>query len=146
MTDEKLTGRADHAKRLAELRAGGGGKPAAATAEPPSVEDEQEPDPYSIRSADRQQKVMLELRFKNGNAKALAYSYLVSIDFDPSKGIRMDFSGYDVGITGRNLHPLFAGLCAQRVAAVNETDELHAEATLPDTATVVTGIEVVDDE
>lgn len=146
MTDEKFTDRVDPTKRLAELRAGGGGKGAPDATGPVAVGLEDEPDPFSTLSADRQQKVMLELRFKDGNAKALAYSYLVSIDFDPSAGIRMDFSGYDVRITGRNLHPLFAGLCAQRVAVVTETDDLHADATLPKDATVVTEIEITPSE
>ena len=43
---------------------------------------------------------------------------------------------------GRNLGPLFAGLVAQRVAAVREMDDLTAEAFLPPTATVVTQISV----
>ena len=85
---------------------------------------------------------MVEFRLLNGNAKALAYSYLVALDMDPSVGIRMDFSGYTVAITGRNLRPLFDGLCAQRVAVVREMDALQAEATAAPGAAIVTGIEI----
>jgi len=103
-----------------------------------------ETDAYSLVSSQRQQKLMLELRFKTGNARALAYSYLVGIDFDPSAEIKMDFSGYVVQIVGRNLNPLFAGLVAQRVSVVTEQDDLQAEATLPEDATVVTKIEITE--
>lgn len=97
---------------------------------------------FSLVSPDRRQKLMLELRFKTGNATALAYSYLVSVTLDPSQALVMDFSGYEVTLSGQNLRPLFAALVAQRVAVVRETDGLHAEALLPQGVTVVTGIEV----
>lgn len=146
MSDKKFSDRVDPAKRLAELRDGDGGKAAPAAEEPLAVELDDDQEAYSVLSADRQHKLMVEFRFKTGNARAFAYSYLVSIEFDPSKEIRMDFSGYEVRIAGRNLNPLFAGLVAQRVAVVNEMDDLHAEATFPKSAMVVTRIEVVDSE
>jgi hypothetical protein len=142
MSDKKFSDRIDPGKRLAELRDGGSSKPAPEAEEPVAVELEEEPDAFSVISADRQHKLMVEFRLKSNNARAFAYSYLVTIDFNPSDGIRMDFSGYEVKITGRNLHPLFAGLCAQRVAVVNEIDDLHAEATLAQDAPVVTRIEI----
>ncbi|NCY02081.1 MAG: hypothetical protein EBX36_04015 [Planctomycetia bacterium] len=49
---------------------------------------------YSLVSADRRQKMMVVFRFKTGNAVALAYGYLVSVEYDPSLAIQMDFSGY----------------------------------------------------
>ena len=60
---------------------------------------------FSTRSADRHQKVMLELRFKTGDATALAYSYLVRADCNPSTGIVLDFSACTVRVEGRNLRP-----------------------------------------
>lgn len=99
---------------------------------------------YSVSSADRRQKAMLEFRFLSGNAKALAYSYLIGIDFDPSAGIVLDFSQYRVTVRGRNLGPLFENLAAQRVAFVRETDGLQAEATVAEGDTVVTRIEIAD--
>ena len=142
MTDEGFQERLDASKRLADLRSGTG-KPAVAEGGGPPDAAEEDAPAFSTLSADRQQKVMLELRFKTGNARALAYSYLVSMQFDPSAGIIMDFSGYEVRISGQNLHPLFAGLVAQRVAVVNEIDDLQAEASQPKDATIVTKIEVV---
>jgi hypothetical protein len=143
MTD-RYSAKGDAARRLAELRKG----------EPePSVTEEGdglefEPDDaqaaFTILSADRQHKLMVEFRFLTGNAKGLAYSYLVGADFNPSEGIKLDFSGYAVAITGRNLRPLFDGLIAQRVAVVREMDALHAEANLEDKATAVTSIKVTE--
>lgn len=97
---------------------------------------------YSVLSADRAQKAMCEFRLKDGNAVALAYSYLVKAEFDPSLGIELDFSAHVVKLTGKNLAPVFSGLVAQRVAVVRELDELQAEAALGEAATVVTGISV----
>jgi hypothetical protein len=109
-----------------------------------ALEAEEEGESFSTLSADRQQKIMLELRLKNGNAKALAYSYLVGIDFDPSEGIMLNFSGHEVRISGRNLRPLVSGLVSQRVAAVQEVDDLYVEATSAPAATVVTRIVVTE--
>ena len=143
MTDDRTRNRGDAASRLAELR-GGGRTIAEEPEEPMALEVEEEGASFSTLSADRQQKVMLELRFKTGNAKALAYSYLVGIDFDPSEGIMLNFSGHEVRISGRNLRPLFSGLVSQRVAAVQEMDDLYVEAASAPAATVVTRILVTE--
>jgi hypothetical protein len=141
MTDNRTRNQGDAASRLAELR-GGGKRTPGEPEEPVAPEAEEEGPSYSTVSADRMQKVMLELRYKTGNAKALAYSYLVGIDFDPSEGIMLDFSGYEVRISGQNLRPLFSGLVAQRVAAIQEVDDLYAEASSAPVTTVVTRIVV----
>ncbi len=141
MIDDRTRSRGDTASRLAELRSGARG-----TAEPPeepmALEADEEGESFSTLSADRQQKIMLELRLKNGNIKARTYSYLVGIDFDPSEGILLDFTASEVRIEGRNLRPLLSGLIAQRVAVVQEIDDLYAEATSAPVATVVTRIVV----
>lgn len=85
---------------------------------------------------------MLELWFLTGSARALAYGYLVAVEYDPSGGLALDFSAVTVRITGRNLGPLFTGLAAQRVTVVREEDELQAAAREPDTVTRVTRISV----
>jgi hypothetical protein len=139
---ERNSSMVDSARRAAELRQG---KPAPAAADgEDGLEFEQE-DPsgaFSILSADRQQKVMIDFRQMTGDAKALAYSYLVACEIDASAQIKLDFSGYTVAITGRHLRPLYDGLVAQRVAWVRVMDEMHADANLPEKATVVTGIDI----
>ena len=133
--NDKHSSMGDSARRLAEIRQ---------ASKEPKTEDDlilepegEETKAYSILSADRQRKVMLELRFLNGNAEALAYSTFVNGKFNPSVGIKMDFTGYEVTIGGRNLRPLFEGLVAQRVQVVRETDPLQAEADAQPGETVV---------
>src|SRR5665213_2303550 len=84
----------DSARRLAELRREQREPSAAEAGDGLDFEAEEGEAAFTILSADRQHKLMVEFRLLNGNAKALAYSYLVALDMDPSVGIRMDFSGY----------------------------------------------------
>jgi hypothetical protein len=144
--NERKSGLIDSARRAAELRQGKA-EPSAADGDG-GLEFEQEDASaaFSIISADRQQKVMVDFRKLNRNRKALGYSFLAACEIDPSEAIKMDFSGYEVTITGRNLDPLYDGLVAQRVAWVRVMDELHADANLPEGATVVTGIEITKNE
>jgi hypothetical protein len=142
MKDEKFPRPGDAAERLAELRSGK--KPAEAASEADLLDAEaSEHKAFSTVSADRMQKIMLVLCFKNGNAAAKPYSYLAGIDFNPSKGIVLDFVSSEVKITGLNLKPLFDALSAQRVQSIQEMDELYAEATGTPTETVVTRIEII---
>jgi hypothetical protein len=136
----------DSARRLAELRQRKSEPPAPENVDGLEIEPEESSGAFSVISADRQQKLMIDFRRLNGNRKALAYSYLVACDFDPSEAIKLDFSGYAVTITGRNMGPLYDGLVAQRVAVVREMDGLQADANLPAKATVVTSIKVTEVE
>jgi hypothetical protein len=141
MKDEKLHKPGDAAERLAELRAGK--KPAESTSDSDLLEaGESEEKAFSTVSADRMQKIMLVLWFKDGNAAAKPYSYLAGIDFNPTEGIVLDFVSSEVKITGLNLQPLFDALAAQRVQSIQEMDELYAEADGEMDGTVVTRIEV----
>jgi hypothetical protein len=141
MKDEKIPRSGDAATRLAELRAGK--KPLESTEEAGLLDDEEsEHKAFSTVSADRQQKIMLELRFKTDNAEAFPYSYLVRAKFNPTNGILLDFGVAEVKISGLNLRPLYAGLVTQRVAMIPEVDELYAEAEGATAGTVVTRIEV----
>ena len=127
MSDDKFRKPGDAASRLNDLRTGKGAS--AATAEPSSEKAlEGDREAFSAVSADQTQKMMVVLRFKNGTAKAISYSYLFDIDIDPSNAIVMDFIRSEVRIEGRNLWPLFSGLSAHRIAKVEEIDDLHAEA------------------
>ena len=145
MTNDRYGKPTDPAGKLKELRSPPRDKSKDQPAEP-MAEDEEAGDgeSFSTLSADRQQKIMLELRFKDGNARAFPYNFMAGMAFNPSKGIEIDFTGYNVAIEGRNLRPLFSGLVAQRVAYVQEMDELYAEATLGEDETAVTRIEIND--
>ena len=89
---------------------------------------------------------MLELRFKTDDAEAFPYSYLTRARFNASNGILLDFAVAVVKISGQNLRPLYAGIVAQRIAFVQEVDDLYAEATAAPATTVVTQIEVKEPE
>jgi hypothetical protein len=138
MSDDKFRKTSDAATRLAELREGK--KPLEPTEEEGDVEA------FSTISADGQQKVMLELRFKTDDAEAFPYSYLVRAKFNRSEGILLDFGVAEVRISGLNLRPLYAGVVTQRVAMIPEVDELHAEAEGAASGTVVTRIEIKEPE
>lgn len=78
----------------------------------------------------QERAMMLELRKKDGNVVALAYSWLERADFDPSVGVLLKFGVEKVKITGRNLNAeqrpgvrLFAGIVRHRVPWIQEADE-----------------------
>lgn len=95
----------------------------------------------------RDRAIMLELRKKDGNVKALGYSWLSQADFDPSIGITLHFGSQQVKILGRNLNAehrpnvrLFAGILRHRVPWIQEADE-HAEMKSGDHDCVIETIE-----
>ena len=99
---------------------------------PPRDGEEETPDDLGafgwLRGV-RDRALMLELRFKDGSVKALAYAWLEKAEFDPSVGITLKFGGEKVKITGRNLNAearpnirLFAGILRHRVPWIQEAD------------------------
>ncbi len=75
----------------------------------------------------RDRCVMLQLRKKNGNVRAVAYALFDQIDYDPSEGITISAAGQRIVIKGRNLNAevrpnvrLFDGLTRHRVPWVRE--------------------------
>jgi len=145
--NKPYSSKVDSAQRLAELREGQPAPTPAEAAEEPEIAEERRQPCFSVVSADRQRKLMVEFRLITGNSKARAYSYLVAADFVPGEGIVLDFSADKVTIKGRNLRPLYDALVAQRVAVVRELDELHVKASgIGEKATVVTEIEIADAE
>jgi hypothetical protein len=57
----------------------------------------------------------LDLRFSNGNCKAIPYTYISEIDFIPSEGIEITALGRKFRITGRNLRKLYDFILKYRV-------------------------------
>ena len=57
----------------------------------------------------------IDLRLSNGASKAIPYSYIHEIDFEPSEGIIITTSTKLIKITGRNLRMLYNYLSAYRV-------------------------------
>lgn len=77
----------------------------------------------------RDRAVMLELRKRTGEIKAFSYSFLESVEFDPSDGMVLLFPGHRVTITGTALNQpatatttlgLFGGVIRHRVPWIQE--------------------------
>lgn len=78
----------------------------------------------------RDRALMLELRKRDGNVKAVGYAWLSQVEFDPSIGITLHVGGQQIRIRGRNLNAecranvrLFQGLVRHRVPWIQELDE-----------------------
>jgi hypothetical protein len=78
----------------------------------------------------RDRALMLELRKKDGNIKAVGYAWLSQAEFDPSVGITLHFAGQQIRIRGRNLNAeirpnvrLYQGIVRHRVQWIQELDE-----------------------
>ncbi len=74
----------------------------------------------------------LELRLVEGNSKAIQYSYIQEMNFDPSEGIEIITMSKKVAITGRNLKVLYIYLLAFRVKFIkaNKGNDLMEESLL----------------
>lgn len=96
----------------------------------------------------RDRAPMLEVRHKDGRISGFAYAWLDSIDFDPSVGITISFSGRKVILTGRNLNQemrpnvsLLGGLLRHRIPWIAEASG-HTLLESPPTITVIEEIKV----
>ncbi|MCA9027602.1 MAG: hypothetical protein KDA86_20505 [Planctomycetaceae bacterium] len=77
----------------------------------------------------RDRAVMLEVRHKDGRISAFGYAWLDAVEFDPSTGLTLRFSGRTVKITGGNLNSevrplirLVDGIVRHRVSWIREAD------------------------
>jgi hypothetical protein len=57
----------------------------------------------------------IDLRLADGSFRAIPYSYIMEISFEPSEGIEVITTTKKITITGRNLHKLYDYLTAYRV-------------------------------
>lgn len=98
------------------------------------VEDEQEVSDdcgaFGFLRGTRDRAIMLELRKKDGNIRAVGYAWLSLMEFDPSIGIILHLANQKIRIFGRNLNGehrpnvrLFQGILRHRVPWLQEADE-----------------------
>lgn len=92
----------------------------------------------------RDRAIMLDLRKKDGVCRAIPYSWIESIDFDPSEGITIQALGRSITIKGRNLNGearpsarLYEGLTRHRVPWIQEAEHAATAASTPDRASAV---------
>ena len=64
----------------------------------------------------------LELQSKTRDCWALSYAYLLSLHYDVTGSIELQFSSAKVVIEGRQLKPLYDALKEQTVASIREAD------------------------
>ena len=75
----------------------------------------------------RDRAIMLEIRHKDGRITAFGYAWLDLVEYDPSEGITLKFSGKSVKIVGSNLNAeirsnirLLDGIIRQRIPWITE--------------------------
>ena len=85
---------------------------------------------FAVLRGIRERAIMLELRLRTGNIRAMGYAWLHQIEFDPSTGLVLHFGGTQVTLQGRNLNAevrpgirLLDGLCRHRIPWIQEADE-----------------------
>jgi hypothetical protein len=62
----------------------------------------------------------LELRFSNGSSKAIPYSFIMEINFNPSEGIEIITTQKKISVEGRNLKILYSFLLSFQVRYIQE--------------------------
>ena len=70
----------------------------------------------------RPSNALIDFWMKDGNRRALSYSHLYDIAFDPSLGMELTFSEHTVTIKGYALEELYRGLKRHRIVYVWEAD------------------------
>lgn len=77
---------------------------------------------YAIDSQVRPSNAMIDFWFASGNQRAMAYTHLYDVEYDPSKGIVLSFSEHVVYVNGRLLSKLYRGLKRHRIVYIWEAD------------------------
>ena len=99
----------------------------------------------AIQGLDGGTAFMLDLHFRSGNRRAFDYSFLVSVLFDPSVGVTLEFTSHMVTITGRNLEGLYKRLLSHTATRISEaTSAFDATDGSDDDKPYVAGIEIAE--
>lgn len=84
----------------------------------------------------------IDLRLADGSFRAIPYSYIMEISFEPSEGIKIITTTKKIAITGRNLHKLYDYLAAYRVRYI----KAHVGNDTADEGVLVVGSIVVKEQ
>jgi hypothetical protein len=63
---------------------------------------------------------MIRFKYATDNVHALAYAYLISVEYDKSAGLTLQFASHRVTIKGRRLEALFGSLVNHQVISVRQ--------------------------
>jgi hypothetical protein len=103
---------------------------------------------YGFLRGVKDRAIMLSVYKKDGGATAFGFSWLDRVEYNPSTGLLLHFTGQTVKITGRNLNAeirpnvrLFDAVCRHRVPWIRESDS-SAVMTAGKQATIIESIEL----
>ena len=99
--------------------------------------------PYRIRT-EAGYTAMVDFETVQGDRQALPYSYLVSINYNPSEGLVLTFASHVVRIRGRNLDDLYLALVRQRAEYIRAEDA-HFD-TRPESEPFIEKIDITPNE
>lgn len=103
-------------------------------------EDIAEYQPAGPVSGNRQPEIMLELRFKAGDAMALSYALLSSAKWNRSDGIVLEFTTHRVQLSGRNLRNVWQKIVDHCLPFAQEFNSRTDDQ--PEDAVVISSIQV----
>jgi hypothetical protein len=63
---------------------------------------------------------MIRFKYATDNVHALAYAYLISVEYDKSAGLTLQFTSHRVTIKGRRLETLFGSLVNHQVISIRQ--------------------------
>lgn len=86
----------------------------------PNQDNEFVSDFIGIERQNGERSIMLDIQFQNGKQKAIPYTYLSGMEYDPSEGITLEFMEKKITILGRNLDKLYEYLLLHRVNYLKE--------------------------
>ena len=78
--------------------------------------------PYGVARGSDSGPAMLDFRGHNGTSFALPYQQLVTVAFQPSDGITLEFREHRIVVRGRNLWPVYDHLLHHRITYLREDD------------------------
>lgn len=84
--------------------------------------------------------LMIDFQKLDGNRTALHSNFLLSIEWNPSEGVRLTFSTHQIVLHGRNLEVIYEGLVQHAVSTLVEVDERHTK--VPNETPVITRISI----
>ena len=91
---------------------------------------------FAVDSQVRPSNAMIDFWLASGNQRAIAYTHLYDVEYDPSQGLVLSFSDHVVHISGRFLSELYRGLKRHRIVYVWEADPPTVRLTPPKTPVI----------
>ena len=82
---------------------------------------------YTLEKQQGARSIMIVIEFANGDLLSLPYTSLMKVEYNLSEGIKLEWGGELLKITGYNLKALFTGITEHRVKTIYENPERQTE-------------------